>query len=269
MEEFRERYRRIGGRSPLLELSTAQAKALEARLRSEGHDVRAYVGMRHWHPFIRETLEGMHADGIRRLVALCLTPYYSRMSVGAYLEAMRKGIAEARLDFEVATVERWSGEPALAAAFAEKVRERLAALAHGGFPDPIVLFTAHSLPRRVIEEGDPYERELQGTMAAILGQLPRVRARMAWQSAGRTTEPWLGPAYEDVIRELGAAGGKAILVVPFGFVSDHLEILYDVDVEAKEIASEAGVHLERTDSLNDDPGLVEAMAAVVRPRLTP
>ena len=269
VEEFRGRYRRIGGRSPLLDLSKAQAKALETRLRSEGHDVRVYVGMRHWHPFIREALVQMHADGIRRLVALCLTPYYSRMSVGAYLEAMQEGFAQERLDFDVTAVERWSGEPALASAYAEKVQEGLAALVRSGFRDPVALFTAHSLPRRVIEEGDPYERELQETMAAILARLPRLRARMAWQSAGRTADPWLGPPYEEVIRELGAAGEKAILVVPFGFVSDHLEILYDVDVQAKEIASEAGVHLERTESLNDDPGLVEALAAAVRPRLTP
>ena len=267
IEEFRERYRRIGGRSPLLDISTTQAQALERRLREEGHEVRAYVGMRHWHPFIRETLLDMQADGIRRLVALCLTPYFSRISVGAYLEAMRTGIADEGLPFEVASVERWSEEPALAEAFAGKIRLGLRSVAGAGFSDPVVLFTAHSLPRRIIDDGDPYERELRGTMEAILARLPPIRARMAWQSAGRTEDPWLGPAYEDVIRDLGTSGEPAVLVVPFGFVSDHLEILYDIDIEAQQIAADAGIHLERTESLNDDPAFVEAMAAAVRPRL--
>lgn len=269
VEEFRERYRRIGGGSPLLEISTAQARGLEATLTSEGFRVRAYVGMRHWHPYIAEAVAQIAADGMRRVVAFCLTPYYSRMSVGAYLDAARQAAKEQGLDLELTAVESWNDAPGLADAFAEKVAAGRAALGREGFRDPYVLFTAHSLPRTIIEAGDPYERELQETRRAIEARLPRMRSSMAYQSAGRTADPWLGPPFEEVIEDLGRKGEQAVLVVPFGFVSDHLEILYDVDLEAQERAEKAGVRLERTASLNTDPKFVAAMAAAVRPRLRP
>ena len=252
VEEFRERYRRIGGGSPLLEISTAQAKGLEAALVSEGLPVRAYVGMRHWHPFIAEALAHITADGIRKAVALCLTPYYSRLSVGGYLDAARQAIKDQGLDLELAAVESWNDAPGLAEAFAEKVAAGRAALEREGFRDPYVLFTAHSLPRTVIEAGDPYERELRETMEAIKALLPPIRSSMAYQSAGRTADPWLGPPLEQVIEDIRREGEKAVLVVPFGFVSDHLEILYDVDIEAKEKAEKAGVRLERGRDLARD-----------------
>ncbi len=269
VEEFRERYRRIGGKSPLLEISIQQAKGLEAHLASEGHRVRAYVGMRHGHPHIREAVAQIARDGTRKVLALCLTPYSSRMSVGAYFEAVRAAIQDRRLLMDIAYVDSWNDQPALADAFAEKVAARLTVLAKAGFPDPHVLFTAHSLPMKIKEEGDPYEKELRETMEAIRVRLPPIRSRMCYQSAGRTAGPWLGPSLKDVIEELGRKGEKAILVVPFGFVSDHLEILYDVDIEAKGRAERLGVRLDRTESLNADPKLIGAMAAAVRPRLTP
>lgn len=269
VEEFRERYRRIGGRSPLLDISTAQAKGLEAALASEGFRVRAYVGMRHWHPYIAESVAQIAADGIRRVVAVCLTPYYSRMSVGAYLDAARQAMKDQGLSLDLVPVESWNDAPGLAEAFAEKVAAGRAAFAREGFPDPYVLFTAHSLPKKIIDEGDPYEQELRVTMDAIRAHLPPIRSSMAYQSAGRTAGPWLGPAFEEVVEGLAGDGERAVLVVPFGFVSDHLEILYDVDIEARERAAEVGVRLERAPSLNADPKFVAAMAAAVRPRLTP
>jgi protoporphyrin/coproporphyrin ferrochelatase len=269
VEEFRERYRRIGGKSPLLELSTRQAKALESRLTSEGYRVRAYVGMRHWHPFIRETVATIDRDGMHRVIALCLTPYYSRMSVGAYFDAVKEALRDQGLSLDVTYVDSWNDAPGLADAFAEQVAAGLKTLAREGFPDPIVLFTAHSLPRKIVDEGDPYEKELRETMKAILARCPPLRSRMAYQSAGRTVDPWLGPPFEEVIEELGRKGEKAILVVPFGFVSDHLEILYDVDIEARGLAGKHGVRLERTRSLNDNPTFISAVASVVRARLAP
>ncbi len=268
VEEFRQRYRRIGGGSPLLDISTAQAKGLEAALASEGFRVRAYVGMRHWHPYIAEAVARITADGIEKAVGVCLTPYYSRMSVGAYLDAARQAVKDQGVDLELTAVESWNDAPGLADAFADKVAAGKAALEREGFPDPYILFTAHSLPRAISEAGDPYERELRETMEAIQARLPRMRSSMAYQSAGRTADPWLGPPFEEIIEDLGRKGEKAVLVVPFGFVSDHLEILYDVDVEAKERAQESGIRLERTASLNADPAFVAAMAAAVRPRLT-
>lgn len=263
VEEFRGRYARIGGKSPLLEISRAQARALAARLHEHGADYPCYVGMRNWHPYIRDVLPDIARDGIRRIVALCLTPYYSRMSVGAYFGALREGLEARGLDLDVAYVESWNDEPALVEAYAAKIREGLERLGIEGFEDPVVLFTAHSLPGRIMEERDPYERELAETREAVLRRLPEVRARMAYQSAGRSEEPWLGPALEDVLDELGKAGERAVLVAPFGFVSDHVEVLYDIDIEAKQRAAKWGTRFERTESLNTDPRFIDAMARAV------
>lgn len=264
VEEFRERYRRIGGRSPLLEISLAQARALEVRLNDGPGGLRCYVGMRHWTPYIRDAIAQMREDGVRSAVALCLTPYYSRMSVGAYFADLDEAIAATGATFGVARIESWNDRPTLIDAYAQKVRQGLDKLAAAGHRDPAVLFTAHSLPKRIMEEGDPYERELQETMAAILKELPSIRARLCYQSAGRTEDHWLGPPLGDVLEDLGDAGESAVLVVPFGFVSDHLEILYDVDIEAGDRARKLGMRLERAESLNTDPKFIDAMAAAVR-----
>lgn len=264
VDEFRERYRRIGGKSPLLGISRAQASALEDRLKTAGGRYRCYVGMRNWHPYIRETIREMSRDDLGRIVVLPLTPYYSRRSVGAYLQAVKDGLSGFGRPVDVAYIDSWNTEPALVDAIAAKVETGLEHLAAQGFHDPVVLFTAHSLPKKLMEEGDPYEKELQATMALVLARLRPVRARMGWQSAGRTGEPWLGPPVEEVLGELEKAGERSVLVVPYGFVSDHLEILYDVDIEAREQAAGLGMHLERTESLNLDPRFIDAMAAAVR-----
>jgi len=264
VDEFRERYRRIGGRSPLLDISRAQARALEDRLNGDGGAYRCYVGMRNWRPYIREILPAVVGDDVERLIVLPLTPYYSRRSVGAYFAAVRDALPTLGRPLDVRYVESWNTEPALVQMFVAKIRVSLARFARKGFPDPVVVFTAHSLPKKLMDEGDPYERKLSETMALILERLPPLRARMAWQSAGRSEETWLGPPLEEVLEEIGEAGETSGLVVPFGFVSDHLEILYDVDIEARAFAAERGVHLERTESPNTDPGFIDAMAAVVR-----
>jgi len=265
VNEFRERYRRIGGKSPLLDISRDQANALEDRLNGDDRATyRCYVGMRNWRPYIRDVISEVVGDGVDRLVVLPLTPYYSRRSVGAYFAAADAALSTVARRPDVAYVESWNTEPALIGMFAAKVRKGLELLAQRSFHDPIVVFTAHSLPKKLIDGGDPYERELSETMALVLRRLPPLRARMAWQSAGRTDEAWLGPPLEEVLEEIGKTGEKAVLVVPFGFVSDHLEILYDVDIEARALASERGLQLERTDSPNTDPGFIDAMAAAVR-----
>ena len=262
--EFRERYAKIGGKSPLLEISAAQSKALEARLNRDGGSFRCYVGMRNWTPRILDVYARMVSDGIERIVVLPLTPYHSRRSVGAYFRAVQEAEAKVGTAVDLTYVDSWNTEPALIEAFAAKTRQALARLAAQGHRDPIVLFTAHSLPKKLMEEGDDYERELQETMARILAQLPPVRSGMAWQSAGRTPEPWLGPPLEDVLEDLSRVGEEAVLIVPFGFISDHLELLYDLDIEAKGIAGRLGMAFDRADSLNTDPMFIDAMAAAVR-----
>ncbi len=263
VDEFRERYRRIGGKSPLLGISLDQARSLETRLNVRTDGFRCYVGMRHWSPYIRDVVARIRDDDIRRVVAVCLTPYYSKMSVGAYFADLDAAVAQSGATMNIARVESWHDRPELIDAYARKAREALERLAAEGHRDPVVLFTAHSLPRKIMQEGDPYERELQETMMAILKQLPPVRTRLCYQSAGRTEDPWLGPPLEAVLDELGRAGEEAVVVVPFGFVSDHLEILYDLDIEARAQAHGLGMRFERAESLNADPQFIRAMEAVV------
>jgi len=237
---------------------------LEDHLNGDDGGYRCDVGMRNWRPYIREVLPEVVRDGVKRLVVLPLTPYYSRRSVGAYFSAVKDALPTLGRVPDVAYIESWNTEPALIRMFAAKVRKGLERLAEAGFHDPVVVFTAHSLPKKLIDEGDPYERELSETMSLVLQRLPPLRARMAWQSAGRTEEAWLGPPLEHDLAELGDAGEQSALVVPFGFVSDHLEILYDIDIEARAFAAERGIRLERTDSPNTDAEFVDAMAAAVR-----
>jgi len=253
--EIKGRYARIGGRSPILERTEAQAQALGRAL---GPAWPVYVGMRHWHPFIAETVERMVACGQRRVVAIVLAPHYSALSVGVY---EKKLLDAARGRLELALVRSWGDHPKFLEAVAERVRQALQR-----FPAPgavQVLFTAHSLPERILAAGDPYADELQASAAQVARLAGVGEWRFAYQSAGATPEPWLGPEAGAVMTEL-AATRKNFLIVPIGFVSDHVEVLYDVDVAYRGLAERLGVRLERTDSLNDDPLLVAALADLAR-----
>jgi protoporphyrin/coproporphyrin ferrochelatase len=254
--ELRARYARIGGRSPIRELTEAQAAAA-ARLLGERFAV--YVGMRHWHPYIAEAVARIAAAGHRRVVGIVLAPHYSALSIGVY-EARLREAAQGRLDLTV--VPRWGDEPAFLDAVARRVTRAL-----DRFPAPSavrVLFTAHSLPERIRALGDPYPSELEASAAAVAARVGLAEWRLAYQSAGATPEPWLGPDAAAVLRELAGQGHRAFLVVPIGFVCDHVEVLYDVDVAYRALAAELGARLERTESLNDDPLLATALAAIAR-----
>ncbi|HET8712945.1 MAG TPA: ferrochelatase [Gemmatimonadales bacterium] len=258
VEEIRARYARIGGRSPILELTRAQAAAIGREL---GARFTARVGMRHWHPYIQETVDDMAAQGLRRVVGVAMAPHYSNMSVGAYEKKLLQA-ADGRLD--VSLVRTWWKQPQFLDATAQRITEALQR-----FPKPAdvqVIFTAHSLPEKILASADPYPDELKASAEAVAKRLGGGLAewRFAYQSAGATADPWLGPDAEEVITELAKAGHGSVLLVPIGFVCDHVEILYDIDVEYQALAKRLGIQLERTRSLNDDPGLVRAVADVVR-----
>jgi protoporphyrin/coproporphyrin ferrochelatase len=253
--EIKGRYARIGGRSPIRERTEAQARALARAL---GPAWPVYVGMRHWHPFIAETVDRIVAERGRRVVAIVLAPHYSAMSVGAY-EKKLLDAARGRLD--LALVRSWGDHPKFLEAVAERVRQALQR-----FPAPSavqVLFTAHSLPEHILAAGDPYADELRTSATAVARLAGVAEWRFAYQSAGATPDPWLGPEAGAVITEL-APTRKNFLIVPIGFVSDHVEVLYDVDIAYRGLAERLGVRLERTDSLNDDPLLVAALADLAR-----
>lgn len=261
--EVRERYRLIGGRSPLLDLTWQQAAALERALNAQGGRFRVAVGMRHWHPYIKETLAQIAAEGIRRLVAIPMAPHYSRLSVGAYIRKAEEARAELDMPLEVRYVESWNDEPLYIQALAEKVIQALRqfpAEIRGQVP---ILFTAHSLPQRILAEGDPYQEELMETVAGVVQHLGLVNWRFAYQSAGASPEPWLGPDVAAVLNDLAAVSQRHVLLAPIGFVCDHVEILYDIDILYRQQAEKLGMHLERTESLNTSPLFIQALANLV------
>ena len=254
--EIKSRYAQIGGRSPIRELTEAQAAAVQQQL---GPRFPVYVGMRHWHPYIQDTVDRIVADGLRRVVGIVLAPHYSALSVGAY-EKKLLAAAGGRLD--TALVRSWGDDPMFLEAVARRVTQALQR-----FPSPqsvSALFTAHSLPERILATGDPYPDELRASAAAVARRAGLSEWRFAYQSAGATPEPWLGPEAGAVMTELAATGRQAFLIIPIGFVCDHVEVLYDVDVMYRDLAARLGVRLERTASLNDDPLLAAALAGLAR-----
>ena len=272
LEEMTERYRAIGGRSPILELTRAQAAGVERELNDDaarlvGVEFRTYVGMRHWHPYIREVIAQLLADGAEQLVTVVMAPHYSRMSVGAYLQRVDEALNAQGANLPVLAVESWKDQPAFVAAVAGRVEEALARFPEEERAGVTVIFTAHSLPERILEWHDPYPDELRTSVEAVVDRVRPFGWRFAFQSAGATREPWLGPPLEATLEELAAGGTRNVLVVPIGFVCDHVEILFDVDVEARELAARLGMRLERTASLNDAPLLCRAVADAVRDRL--
>jgi ferrochelatase len=252
VEEIRQRYATIGGRSPIRELTEAQAAGVRRAL---GDRFAVHIGMRHWHPYIRDAVKRIVDDGHRRVVGIALAPHYSTMSVGAYERQLLEAVA-GRL--EAALVRSWGDHPKFLEAVADRVTQTLQR-----FPAPRavqVLFTAHSLPERILAAGDPYADQLRASAAAVATRCGVAHWHVAYQSAGATAEPWLGPEAGAVMTDLAGKGHRAFLIVPIGFVCDHVEVLYDVDVVYRELAQRLGVQLERTPSLNDDPLLVGAVA---------
>jgi ferrochelatase len=263
VDDIRGRYRLIGGRSPLLDLTRAQAEALQARLNANGAQLRVYVGMRHWHPFIQETVQQMVRDGVRRVVAVSMAPQYSRLSVGAYRRALEAAQTELGVQLEVTTVTSWHDHPWLLQAFAERVQDVCSQLTAEERVQMSIVFTAHSLPQRLVAEGDPYPQEVERTAAGVAKRLSLASWEVAYQSQGATAEPWLGPTLDEVFERAAAQGRRSLLLVPIGFVCDHVEILYDLDILAQKVAREQGVRLRRTASLNTSPTFIEALAQVV------
>jgi protoporphyrin/coproporphyrin ferrochelatase len=267
--EIRERYSRIGGGSPLGRISRDQAAELEARLGENGFTGPCRYGAVIGTPSVEDALGELTREGARNLTVVPLTPYYSRWGVGTYLARVRSAVRALPLGGRVRYVTGWHLEPALVEAFATRVRSLRADLARRTGRDPLLLFTAHSLPVRATETRDVYVRSLEETRRAILSRLSGERFLVAYQSAGRSEGPWLGPSVESVIEDPHLAAGGGIALVPYGFIADNLEILYDLDVVLRERAAARGLVVERIPSLNADPQLIEALASAVEGRAPP
>lgn len=243
LAELTQRYRAIGG-SPLSAITQAQARALAERT-----GVATFVGMKHAPPFIAEGAAAARRAGVERLVGLPLAPHYARMSLGAYEHSLREAWAG-----ELTFVNGFHDHPAFIAAVQGLLRTALA----GGRPDRL-FFTAHSLPERIIAEGDPYHDQLLESCRLVAAGLDLPDWEFAFQSQSRTGEPWLGP---DLLDAIDRSSARNVLVCPIGFVADHLEILYDLDVEAQEFAAERGIRIRRTRSFNADPAFIDVLAQV-------
>ena len=264
--ELKERYALVGGRTPLSEISEATRVSLERRLKERGERVRVYLGMKHWHPYIKQAVSEMANAGIVRAIGLVLAPHYSAMSVAGYYRYIDQAQAELGTEISIDHIDSWHLHPPYLEAVAARIRRKLAVFPQ--YASVTVIFTAHSLPQRILAEGDPYQDQLMQTAGALAKMLDLTRWTFSYQSAGRTAEPWLGPDIQDVVAEQARAGSRNILVAPIGFVSDHLEIFYDIDHEAQAVAREKGVTLVRTDSLNADEDFVDGLADLVLRRMS-
>ncbi len=266
LREVKDRYRLIGGGSPLLENTLRQARHLENALNVQEPKFKVYVGMRHWHPFIAEALGEILKQGIHRIIALSLVPYQSKMSTEPYVLALRRAMAASKGKLEISGVKGWHTHPLFLQALAEKLQEVLIQ-----FPIEVrhrvhVIFSAHSLPKSAIA-GDPYVEQIEATIRGIMGITGPLPWRLAFQSGGANRGEWLEPEVNTVLRDLVEEGHREVLVAPVGFVADNIETLYDIDILYKQQAESMGMSFRRSPCLNDSDRFIEALSHIVRENL--
>ena len=267
LAEISNNYRQIGGKSPLLAFTQEQVQAVAAHF--DPQRARFYLGMRHWAPWIEDVVGEMIADGITHAVAIVLAPHYSSLSVAKYQKKIKAGMELNRGDIDFTYIDSYHDAPKLVAALANRVNEGINRWPAGERDDVHVVLSAHSLPVRIIKAGDPYDAQLQET-AKLVAEKAGLRAdQWSWsyQSAGRSPEPWLGPQLEEYLPQLAERGVTKVVSVPIGFVCDHVEILYDIDIQAQQVAQEVGMDLERPPALNTDPLFIAQLAELIENKL--
>ncbi|MEK7880601.1 MAG: ferrochelatase [Deltaproteobacteria bacterium] len=265
VEKAKERYRLIGGSSPLLKITQAQAVSIKTILADpssgwvpRGMTLDFFIGMRFWHPYIKDVVKEMKDAGITEAVAIIMAPHSSRASTGGYVSDIEAALKETGGVPKVEFVEGWHTHPLYIDALLEKIEEALKGAGDG----ILTIFTAHSLPVPSLA-GDPYLEKLNSTIACVVKKKP-LEWKLAFQSKGGGAVPWLGPTAEEVIKEAKEAGKKGVLIVPLGFVADHVETLYDIDILFKKTAIEAGLRFSRAASLNDSPKFISMLADVIK-----
>jgi ferrochelatase len=264
LEELASRYEAIGW-SPLNEVTHRQADGLQERLEAVAPcRWRVYVGMKHAPPFIGDIVRRMAGDGISEGVGIVMAPHYSRMSTGTYIACAEEARRALPQPFPMTYVERWGEHPGFLDAVADRLTAARAELPEAIRAETPVVFSAHSLPERVLAWADPYPDELRRTAAAVAERTGVRRWTLAYQSAGRTAEPWLGPDVRDAVRQLHQAGDRSVVMCSIGFVADHLEVLYDLDIEVRDLCASLGMRFVRSASLNDHPLMLDALADLVR-----
>jgi protoporphyrin/coproporphyrin ferrochelatase len=260
MADIVDRYRKIGG-SPLLKWTTRQAELLQNQIQ-----LKVYVGMRHSNPFIQEAVSQIISDGVESIVAVCMAPQFSKLTIGAYQKSLEDAIANTSSTTESSLRYQLVGSYARHPQLIQSFHSKLAPLQRE-HPDAPVLFTAHSLPQRVLQEGDPYDYEVKETARLVANASGLKEWKFSYQSQGLTNENWLGPTVEARIDEFAAQGRTEILIQPIGFVCDHVEVLYDIDISFQQTAQNKGIRLYRVPSLNDSPEFIQLLASLVSERL--
>ena len=262
---IRDRYEAVGGSSPLLEITKGQAEKLEIFLNQNGGNFKVYIGMRNWVPYLRDVVKQMLEDGVGKIIALCLAPQYSTWSTKLYFNAFNDAL-EKNLKGDLPPVQMigsWANQPSLIDAFVEKYNIAMDKIRTLGYEKVHTVFTVHSIPAESLEQGDFYDKEYDSTVKAIVERVKPYRWYQAYQSQGMIPVPWLGPTVESVLDRIAKIGPKPVLIVPVGFVSDHVETLYDIDIEFSRYAKSKNLTLFRTESLNQSPLFTEALASVV------
>ena len=260
---IRDRYEQIGGKSPLREITEELCARLESFLNQQGTQFKVYCGMRNWSPYIRDEVKRMKEDGVKKVVALCLAPQFSTWSTRLYFNVFKEALKSCDAEnLDVRYIGSWADHPLLIDAFAEKYLEALEKLGPNVKESVYTIFTAHSIPAESLKFGDPYAEEFDKTVKKLVERVQPKRWFKAYQSQGMIPVPWLGPTVESVLDKISRQGSKTVLMVPVGFVCDHVEILFDIDIEFSKYAKERKLSLYRTESLNLSPIFIEALASV-------
>jgi len=267
LEVISNNYRQIGGKSPLLRFTQEQVEAVAAHY--DPARVRIYLGMRHWAPWIEEVVGQMISDGVTHAVGIVLAPHYSSLSIARYQQKVRSGLEMVRGDIEFSFIDSYHDAPGLIQALANRVEMGLAEWSREERGEVHVVFSAHSLPVRIIKLGDPYDDQLRETAQLVAERAGLQGEQWSWsyQSAGRSPEPWLGPQLYEHLPELAQRGIRNVISIPVGFVCDHVEILYDIDIQAQQAARECGMRLVRPPALNTDPLFIDQLAELISARI--
>ncbi|MDE3838139.1 ferrochelatase [Bacillus methanolicus] len=269
IEDLRARYKAIGGISPLAKITREQAEELEKhlnRIQSE-YEFKMYLGLKHIEPFVEDAVKQMHDDGIEEAVSIVLAPHFSTFSVKSYNERAKEE-AKKLGGPNITSIESWYNEPKFIQYWVTKVKETFEKMPNVEKDNACLIVSAHSLPEKILNAGDPYPNQLKETADLIASQAEVKNYEIGWQSAGNTPEPWLGPDVQDLTRDLyNKKGYRAFVYIPVGFVSDHLEVLYDNDIECKNVTDEVGASYYRPEMPNAQPEFIDALATVVMKHL--
>lgn len=269
LKDLQDRYQAIGGISPLAQITMKQAKALEAKLNEVHQDIefKMYLGLKHIEPFVEDAVHAMKKDGIEEAIGLVLAPHFSTFSVKSY-NARAQEEAEKVGGLKLHFIESWYKEPLFIQFWADNIKAIYCKLAEAEQKKTVLLVTAHSLPEKILGTGDPYPKQLEETADLIAKEAGIQNYEIGWQSAGNTPEPWIGPDVQDLTTDIYEHKGyTSFIYAPVGFVSDHLEVLYDNDIECKQVTDELGANYYRPEMPNDHPKFIEALCNVVTKKL--